>query len=722
MKLTWTAPSNAATVGVQEYILEQLRDGYTDWDTEAEQISTRPFNSDSLSDSFLFTAPSIRAGGTRQYRLTAMRYVGFPTHAYPDYPYPDDKLDHTLRLRSNASNTVSFRHLTAPASPWLTAETDGDGAVLLTWAAPTDDGGTPVTSFQLQTSTVAGETMPDADSGWTNLGAPSSRQYRHTGVKAEETWHYRMRARNSEDWSGWFYAQATIPEGGLPNAPRLTARSSGTTVDLSWTEPTGIETGTEPDDYDREDCNNGSSWTASDRGNFVCYYELQMEEDGGGWPTSAVVANDYRNSHRPTLLHITIDEDSYSYERLLPGASYKFRIRAVTALVDEHESRFGAWSNIGTGTVRSGPTIKSDVTGEVIPVTPDEPTISFTEKDDNAGSDATISWSLPIEYTGSVSYRLEWENPTTGEWQLLTTTSATSYTHRNLSPSTRYAYRVAVRYGSGVGPYSRSASGITPGVAFPPDAPKGVRVTSINTTGFNVAWDRSPSASKYTPATARYVYGLCVWGTEKRTIIDGDGNEITGDANVLRCDDSDDTTDTTARITTTVDGDPSPGEKIFGVAAVNARGQSDWTTVYVTVPAEADPVSKTKRLTVSATSLSLTEGDYDRGGSYTVRLVNPPGDTDTSYSEIRLSIDSGYDRDALITWECSSEDCVLTGGDDGNNYTVTVTVYALWDDDENDGSVVFHNQIKAVVSGSNKIEELVSGPSVRVAVRDRVKQ
>ena len=736
IELTWTAPSNAATVGVHEYVLEQLRDGFTDWDTEAEHISTRPAD----SDSFRFTASSMRAGDTRQYRLSAMRYVRFPTNIYPGYAYPEDPIDHTLRIRSNPSNTVSFTHLTGPASPWLTAETDGDGVALLTWSAPTDDGGTRVTSYQLQRSKVAGETMPDPEdaSGWTNLGVPSSGQYRHTGLTAGDTWHYRMRARNSEDWSSWFYAQVTIPEGGLPNAPRLTTRFSGTAVDLSWTEPTGIGLDTENSDgtttNTRADCNGGSSWTASDRGNFVCYYELRMEEDGGGWPTSSTttalcatpdglrtceVARDQRNSHRPTLLRITIDETSHSYERLLPGASYKFRVRAVTALVDEHESRFGAWSNIGTVRVPGGPTRESDVTGEVIPVTPNEPTISFTEKANNAGSDATIRWSLPIDYTGSVSYRLQWENPTTGQWQTLTNTSATSYTHRNLHPSTRYSYRVAVRYGSGVGPYSRSASGITPGVAFPPDAPKGVRVTSINTTGFNVAWDRSPSASTYTPATNRYVYGLCKWGTEKRTIIDGDGNEITGDAPVLRCDASQSTTGTTARITA------EPGERIFGVAAVNRRGQSDWTTVYVSVPTPTVTTTVMKSLRVTPTSLTLTEGDYDRGGSYTVRLVNAAG-TDS----VRLSIDSGYDRNALITWECDPKDCMLTSD---NSHTVTVKVIAMWDGDREDGVLTFHNEILDLVLDPGtpgdpndppvaEVRGSLSGASVRVTVRDKVNE
>ncbi|MCY4365901.1 MAG: fibronectin type III domain-containing protein [Chloroflexi bacterium] len=735
MKLTWTVPSNAATVGVREYSLEQLRDGYTDWETEAEQISTVrsdsgvPENDPSTSvRSYLFSAPSMMAGDTRQYRLSAVRYVRFPTNTYPDYPYPENPLDHTLSLQSNPSNTVSFKHLTAPASPWLTAETDGDGAVLLNWAAPSDDGGAPVTSFQLQRSAVAGETMPEDDSGWTNLSAPSSRQYRHTGLTAGATWHYRMRARNSEDWSGWHYAQATIPEGGLPNAPRLTARSSGTTVELSWTEPDDIGTSTETETYEREDCNDGNSWTASDRGNFVCHYEVQMQEDDGGWPTSSVVANDYRNSHRPTLLRITIDEQSQEYQLLRPGASYKFRVRAVTSLVQEHESRYGAWSNVRTASVPGGPTmtvtlpiggpreieieyegettiVTEEETDEEIPVTPNRPEIEFDEKEgDNAGSHATITWSLPSDAEGSASgYVLEWENPTGGSWARLTTTggSTTSYTHRNLSPSTRYAYRVAVRYGSGVGPYSRSGSGISPGVAFPPDPPKGVRVTSINTTGFNIAWDRSPAASKYTPATARYVFGLCERGTEKRTFIDRNGIEQTADAPVIRCNASQSTTGTTGRITA------EPGERIFAVAAVNSRGQSDWTKVFVSVPAAATEGKPAKSLSVSRTSLSLNEGDYDRGGSYTVRLVNP----DDADSGRRLSIDSGYDKDALITWECT-DDCILTGGDDGNSHTVTVTVHAMWDDDTNDGVLVFHNEVEGVASG----------PSVRVAVRDRVQQ
>lgn len=706
IELTWTAPSN---VVVQEYILEQLRDGFTDWNTEAEQISSVPADSGYQETTpskrfFRFVAPSMRAGDTRQYRLTAVRYVGFPIHAYPGYGYPVNPLERRLRLESIPSTPVSFKHVTAPASPWLTAETDGDGVALLTWVAPTEDGGARVTSYQLQRSTVAVENIPQDDSGWTNLSAPSSSsgEYRHTGLTAGDTWHYRMRARNSEGWSSWHYAQVTIPTGGLPEKPGLTARLDGTTVNLSWTEAPKIGTTYEGTTYARKDCNNGKSWTASDRGNFVCYYELQLQEDDGGWPTAYVLANDYRNSHRPTVLRITIDERSHEYQTLRPGSSYKFRVRAVTGLVNENKLRFGAWSTVRTVRVSTGPTIIDDRTDEEVPVRPDRPEISFTEKANNAGSDATIRWSLPEGYTGSVSgYVLEWENPTTRTWARLTTTngSTTTYKHRNLNPSTRYAYRVAIRYGSGIGPYSRSASGITPGIAFPPDAPKGVRVTSISTTGFNVAWNRS-LGDTYTPATTRYVYGLCERVMEKRTIIGSGGTPITGDAEVIRCNASQSTTGTTGRITTMVDpNDPDDtGERIFGVAAVNSRGQSDWTRVFVSVPDAA-----TKRLTVSPASLTLTEGDYATGGSYTVTLANGGN------ADYQLLIDSSWDKNALVTKECNPKDCMLTSA---NSHRVTVTAYAMWDEDRNNGAVVFHHEIAGVVSG----------PSVNVTVRDTVNE
>ena len=443
-----------------------------------------------------------------------------------------------------------------------------------------------------------------------------------------------------------------------PSAPGLTARGSGTTINLSWTEPRNIE-------LQGRTC--PESWiSAINSGAFICYFELQMQEDDYGWPTEYDYVSPTEYVARPTLAYLDMGDRELSYEALAPGSRYQFRVRAVTQQGSGSGviTRRGPWSNVGTVTIPRGPTAPDPGDPGVInPRVPANVTPVVGAEKSNGRYDVTISWD-PVD--GASGYRVEWESYVTGTWEAIpggTNVRTTTDTHANLYPDAEYSYRVAIRYGGGAGPWSDTANVRTPGWTYPPDAPEGARVTSVSANGISAAWDASPRATPDRPPTEAYVWELC-----------GSGTGV--------CDQGR-TTGTSARVTTTQEG-----QLTFRVAAINARGEGDWASVPVHLTGTATP-----RLTISPTSLRLREG---RTATYTARLSPAPGSPQT------LNISRVGDID--FTYTCSDSDCML---DSDNNYSLTVTVSAGWDDDAISGVAALHHSANGV-----------SGPSVRLQESD----
>ena len=83
---------------------------------------------------------------------------------------------------------------TVPGVPTdLSASTGGDTRINLSWTAPGDDGGSPITGYKIEVS-------PDGNANWTELVANTGNTtttYAHIGLAAGTTRHYRVSAINS---------------------------------------------------------------------------------------------------------------------------------------------------------------------------------------------------------------------------------------------------------------------------------------------------------------------------------------------------------------------------------------------------------------------------------------------------------------------------------------------------------------------------------------------
>ena len=182
---------------------------------------------------------------------------------------------------------------TVPGAPTsLTATASGTTTIDLSWTAPADNGGSPITGYRIEVS-------PNGTSSWTNRVADTgttTTTYSHTGLSAGTTRHYRVSAINSVGTGTASNVDNATTGTTVPGAPTgLTATASGTTtIDLSWTAP------------------------ADDGGSAITGYRIEVSPNGTSSWTNRV-ANTGTTS------------TSYSHTGLSAGTTRHYRVSAINA-------------------------------------------------------------------------------------------------------------------------------------------------------------------------------------------------------------------------------------------------------------------------------------------------------------------------------------------------------------------------------------------------------
>ena len=335
-------------------------------------------------------------GGTRKfYRLLATNLC--------------DANDPSLECHSLWSDTVSAT--TDPpgqAGPPtnVQATPDGDAAIDVMWDAPLDDGGTPITRYEVQWSA-------DGSTNWSGAGSTSDGEtltFKNTGLTFGTTRYYRVAARNSRglsEWSAAPHASATTLAG-VPGQPNLTARAAdANTIDLTWTVP-------------------------ADNGSPIIRYELEWSPDGstGTWAP---------------LTSASATESSYSDGNLSPGTERHYRIRAVNGASPGE----GSWS--------------VERSAKTPPAVPDAPVIYAHANGENA---IDLSWNPPADDGGAdiSGYEIHVSaDGSQGSFSRLASPAASdlSYAHSGLQPGDERHYQLRARNSAGWGEFSGTAMAVT---------------------------------------------------------------------------------------------------------------------------------------------------------------------------------------------------------------------------------------------------------------------
>lgn len=350
-----------------------------------------------------------------------------------------EPMGHALRAAQAASGQADPEPPSAPALSAVAMTTSVD----LSWTAPADDGGSPITGYEVYR-------RAPADSDMSLLASVGATEliYSDTAVSASETWHYHVVATNSEGSSpASNEVSVTVPsepppDPEPPSAPSLSAEATESAIELSWSVP------------------------SDDGGAPISHYEV------------------YRG---PSATELTLLDDaaspSYSDTAVAPGETWYYEVAAVNA------AGAGARSNTASATVPEPP-----------PVDPaSAPSLTATR----GNGSVTLTWTAPADDGGASVTNYEIYRGTSTGTAVLVATVGNVLTYRNagLTNGTTYWFQVAAVNSAGVGARSNEASA-TP--ATTPSPPRSLKVTRVSG-GLRLTWV-APSSTGGSAITSYRIY------------------------------------------------------------------------------------------------------------------------------------------------------------------------------------------------------------------------
>ena len=194
--LTWAAPSSNGGVAVRNYNVYRG----TAAGSETLQVS--------LGNVLTFTDTGLTNGQTYFYKVSAMNSVG-------EGP-----------LSSEASSTPA----TVPSAPTMSSAVPGNAQVVLTWAAPSSNGGSSVSGYKIYRGSAAGGETLQATLG-------NVLTYSNTGLTNGQTYYFKVSAINSLGEGPQSNEVSSTPAS-TPSSPLSLAASAGSAqVTLTWAAP-----------------------------------------------------------------------------------------------------------------------------------------------------------------------------------------------------------------------------------------------------------------------------------------------------------------------------------------------------------------------------------------------------------------------------------------------------------------------------------------------------
>ena len=356
----------------------------------------------------------------------------------------------------------------------LTATVNSQTQITLNWNAPASGS---VSTYRVDVSEDGDvwEELVDSD-GFDSDNIPvvvlgNTAQYKHTGLDAETTYHYRVFGVFTSGGEGEPAApvMATTRPAKAPAAPTGLVESVGTPptqteITIVWTVPAGTATG----------------------GSDVTGFKIEASEDGGRWRTleenRAASATDSDGTATGT-------QNEYTHSKLLASTMWSYRVSAI--------------NEAGTG--EASDTVESTTAAGVVP---DAVSSMYSQGTSSSG---LLVWLAPDDPPGApiTSYKIErkaeYDNPATTDvdesaatqWEEIGTTRGD--TSRTVGKSTTgyvdsgddevaWQYRVFA-----VNSVGTSAAPGTVLTASPPDAAlrssvTGLRATVLSQTQIKLDW------------------------------------------------------------------------------------------------------------------------------------------------------------------------------------------------------------------------------------------
>jgi large repetitive protein len=382
-RLSWTVPASNGGSAVTNYTIEFSSDSGVTWSSYVKPVST------ALSAS----VAGLQTGLSYSFRVSAVNVAG-------------------ASAPQIASSSVT--PFGAPQAPTGLAGTPALSQVALSWVAPVNNGGSPITDYLVAYSTNGSTWSVFSD------GTSTATSATVTGLTNGVPYYFRVAAANAGGAGAYATLASTVTPVSVAMTPtRVVGTPGSSQVVVSWSPP---------------------AFTGGSR---ITDYVVESSQDTG--VTWVQVADGVSASTATTVTGLT------------NGTSYIFRVAAVNA------------TGVGAPSVASLP-----VTPRTTPSAPTAVTataanasvsVSWTAPASNGGN--TISDYL-VQYSSSNG--AVWTTFADG---VKTTTAATV---TRLTNGTSYIFRVAAVNGAGAGIYSSPTPTVTP--SSTPGVPTAVAVST----------------------------------------------------------------------------------------------------------------------------------------------------------------------------------------------------------------------------------------------------
>jgi len=401
VNLYWKAPSNNGGYAITGYKIESKVGA----GTYATLIP------DTLSTSTSYSHTGLTTNQVYFYRVYAI--TSFGTSQSPSaeaYAQPQ-----------------SSSSLTAPGAPTgLSATAVSSTQINLSWTAPTNNGGSPITGYKIESKSGSGAYTTLVS----NTGSAST-AYSHTGLTTGTTYTYKVSAISSAGTgtaSGEAFAiPSSSSTSSVPGAPTnlVATQASSTQINLSWSAP------------------------SSTGGSAITGYKIEVKTGSGS----------FSNLESNTASTST----SYSHTGLTSGTIYTYRVSAINA--------------IGTGAPSSEASPGSSSTNS--PGTPTGLTATAASP-----TQVNLSWSAPTTGGAATGYKIEVKKGS-GSYETLVANSqstSTLFTHTGLTSGTTYYYRISAINSAGTS--SSTEASATPKETTTPT----LTATAVSPTSIMLSW------------------------------------------------------------------------------------------------------------------------------------------------------------------------------------------------------------------------------------------
>jgi fibronectin type 3 domain-containing protein len=444
-----------------------------------------------LGTALEFTDTGLANGTTYHYSVTALNSKGESLHS----------LD------------ASARTSAVPSVPTGYSVIAGDSLASLSWSAPTDNGGSSISSYNVYRSLTLG--------GYVLIGNTASLSYSDPGLSNGQRYYYSVAAVNSVG-EGVRTTQIPVVPATSPTEPTQLAAVPGVKgISLSWTVPSSdggspilgyhILRGNAPgaESQYRDIYTNSFVDSPLDDGETHYYKVVAYNAVSDGPVSNEASATSFSLPSVPAFLQATGSDRSVSLGWSGPVTNGGTSVQYYTVYRGDSPGSMSVLTSISrltyddpgltNGHLYYYAVSATNAVGEgpsTVPITamPSRtPSMPVDLASVGGIRQVALTWSPPSDNGGASisSYRLYRSSTENGSFELVVSLGSTSYTDTELGNGVQYFYRVTAINSAGEGPYAETNS-TTLSLPEPP-------ILRADTSGLDVhlIWAASSSAASY---------------------------------------------------------------------------------------------------------------------------------------------------------------------------------------------------------------------------------